>query len=140
MSSERTDAMLNRKEKFWEVYRIGQLIGRGTYGEVRVCKHIYSMQLRAVRILQKSLMDENDVNKFMTEMLVLISCDHKNIVHFYELYQDDNNFYIVCELCKGGELFQYMQAITDANDSFNERDASTIIVQVLSALSYLHKN
>ena len=31
---------------------------------------------------------------------------HPNIIKIHEFYQDDKFFYIVSELCKGGELFE----------------------------------
>ena len=31
--------------------------------------------------------------------------DHPNILKLYEVFQDDARFYVVTELCKGGELF-----------------------------------
>lgn len=31
--------------------------------------------------------------------------DHPNILKLYEVFQDDARFYVVTELCTGGELF-----------------------------------
>lgn len=31
--------------------------------------------------------------------------DHPSIVQIYEVFQDDKRFYIVTELCTGGEVF-----------------------------------
>ena len=42
LKGEKTDAMLNRQEKFIENYSVGQLIGEGTFGEVRVCTNLRS--------------------------------------------------------------------------------------------------
>ena len=30
------------------------------------------------------------------------SLDHPNIIKFYEVYQDENNFHLIMELCEGG--------------------------------------
>jgi calcium-dependent protein kinase len=51
------------------------------------------------------------------------------------LYQDKINYYLVTELCKGGELFD---KIVEA-ESFNEKMACIYIKQVLSAINYCHK-
>jgi len=37
MKGEKTDWMLERKDKFQDNYRVGMCVGEGTYGEVRVC-------------------------------------------------------------------------------------------------------
>lgn len=48
-------------------------------------------------------------------------------------------FYIVSELCKGGELFSYIEMLNNEGDFLKEKDASTVIVHVLSAMRYLHR-
>jgi serine/threonine protein kinase len=39
------------------------------------------------------------------EVNILSKLTHPNIMHIYEFYEDKANYYIVSELCKGGELF-----------------------------------
>ena len=99
MRGEKTDWMLERKDRFKDNYRIGMCIGVGTYGEVRVCSHIRTKNKRAVRILKKKKMDENTANKFMTMTLLLQHLDHPNILRFQEIFQDSKRFFIVTELC-----------------------------------------
>ena len=86
MKGEKTEWMLSRKDKFLENYRIGMLIGTGTYGEVRVCQHIRTKNKRAVRILKKALLDDATVNKFMTMTLLLQHLDHPNVLRFQEIF------------------------------------------------------
>lgn len=105
MKGEKTDWMLERKDKFQDNYRVGMCVGEGTYGEVRVCQHIRTKNKRAVRILRKNKMDEVTVNKFMTMILCLQAFDHPNILRFQEIFQDTKRFFIVTELCNGGDLF-----------------------------------
>lgn len=31
--------------------------------------------------------------------------DHPNILKMFELFEDEKRFYIITEICKGGELF-----------------------------------
>ena len=105
MKGEKTAWMLERPEKFLDEYRIGMNIGYGTYGEVRVCQHIRTKNKRCVRILDKRLMDDATVNKFMTMTLLLQHLDHPNVLRFQEIFQDKKRFFIVTELCQGGDLF-----------------------------------
>ena len=44
------------ENKFSDVYRLGKVIGTGTYGEVRLCYHRESNCKRAVKIIRKDLM------------------------------------------------------------------------------------
>ena len=44
------------------------------------------------------------------ELEALIELDHPNIVKVFDLIEDDNNYYIVCELMEGGNLLEYLEA------------------------------
>lgn len=54
----------------------------------------------------------------------------------FEFYEDEKYFYIVSELFKGGELFE---KIID-QVRLDEDEAANIMKQILSAVSYCHKN
>jgi calcium-dependent protein kinase len=95
----------DNEDKFLDHYEIGQLIGKGTLGEVRLCEHKLSSQKRAVRIVRKVLLDEKLLNQFLTERVLLQTMDHPNLLIVKETFQDPKRFFIVSELCQGGELF-----------------------------------
>lgn len=54
----------------------------------------------------------------------------------FEFFQDKKNFYIVSELCTGGELFDKIVE----NKTFCEEAAANIVIQILSAVKYMHAN
>jgi len=49
--------------------------------------------------------------------------DHPNILKLYELYEDDKRYYLVEELCTGGELYDELAK----RDKFEEEDAAVIM-------------
>ena len=51
---------------------------------------------------------------------MLKKVDHPNIIKIYEFFQNKENFFIVTELCTGGEL--YDKIILE--EKFDERQAS----------------
>jgi serine/threonine protein kinase len=55
-------------------------------------------------------------------------------MRIFELLEDKYNYYIVSELLTGGELYERVVA----KKFFSEKDAASIINQVLLALSYMH--
>ncbi|XP_028076514.1 CDPK-related kinase 1-like isoform X2 [Camellia sinensis] len=60
---------------------------------------------------------------------------HKNLVQFYDAYEDDDNVYVVMELCKGGEL---LDRILSRGGKYSEEDAKAVMVQILSVVAYCH--
>lgn len=52
----------------------------------------------------------------------------------YEVYQDHKRYFIITELCTGGELFD--QIIK--RPYYSEKDACVIMKQILSAVNYCH--
>ena len=62
--------------------------------------------IRAVKILKKDYLDEEEKARFFAEIDVLRQLDHTNIVRLYEIFQDNKRYYLVTELCSGGELFE----------------------------------
>ena len=60
--------------------------------------------------------------------------DHPNILRLFEIFYDDKRYYLVTELCTGGELYEEISK----RKKFTEKDAAVIIKQVLEAVSYCH--
>lgn len=48
---------------------------------------------------------------------------HPHIMRIFELLEDDNNYYIISELLKGGELYERIVQLK----KFSEKDAAYII-------------
>jgi len=59
----------------------------------------------------------------LSELLVLKTAEHPNIMRVVEILEDKTCFYIASEFCKGGELFD---RIIDVKQ-FKESDAAYII-------------
>ena len=55
----------------------------------------------------------------------------------YELYEDENCFYIVTEFLGGGELYE---RIISNEESLTENDAAKIMQQILKGVFYCHSN
>lgn len=106
----------------------------GGFGEVRKCSNKKTGAVRAVKIIRKDTLDAKEKARFFQEIEIMRQLDHPNIVRLYEVYQDEKRFYLVTELCSGGELFD---EITKRN-FFSEQDAASIIKQSLSAVAHCH--
>ena len=62
---------------------------------MRLCKNKRTKAERAVKILKKALMNEKLREFFLNEIEVLTTIDHPNIVKLYEIYEDEQNYYLV---------------------------------------------
>ena len=45
------------------------------------------------------------MKKFIHENEIINRLDHPNIMKIFELYEDQKRFYLVMELCDGGNLY-----------------------------------
>ena len=53
---------------------------------------------RAMKSMKKTSLLKEEEKKMFAEMNILKDLDHPNIVKLYELFQDDENYYLVTEL------------------------------------------
>jgi calcium-dependent protein kinase len=114
-------------------YTMGKPLGSGSFGTVRIATHKATDQKRAIKIIKKA---EQDEDKFFLEVDILTKLSHPNIMRIYEFYDDAKHFYIVSELCSGGELFEQISE----KGQFTEKEAAQILKQILSAIVYSHQN
>lgn len=54
----------------------------------------------------------------------------------YEFFEDEKRYYVINELCQGGDLFDEMQK----RGRFAEKDAAVIIKQILTSVLHCHSN
>lgn len=50
-------------------------------------------------------MDDDEKKMLFNEINNLKDLDHPNILKMYEFFEDEKRYYIVTDICKGGELF-----------------------------------
>lgn len=88
-----------------------------------------------MKIFPKSnLTDKGDQERFQREVDTMAYLRHDNLVALYDFFWDEENFYLVIDLCPGGELFDY---IVD-HDKLDEPTSALIFNQIVSAIAYCH--
>lgn len=128
--------MINEsKHKVEDKYKILSLIGKGSYGSVYKVQHKQSRLFRAMKIIKKTCVSmQDDDQKFLKEIEILMETDHPNIIKIFEYFIDDVNYILITEFIGGGDLYN---SITKFN-KFSEDTAATIMFQIFSAICYLH--
>ena len=117
-----------QKESITNNYDIIGELGSGSYGSVKKVRHKQIKEVRAMKVIMKK--SENA----KTEIDIMRKISHPNIVNIFDIYEDSKKYYIMMEICEGGELFE---AISEQG-AFTEEDCAYIMRQVLSAVNYLH--
>jgi len=117
-----------------DFYKIGKTLGEGAYGKVYQVQHRTTGMIRGMKALKKKSVLREEKEKLFSEVSILKDLDHPNIVKLYELFQDENYYYLIMEFCTGGELFDRIQAM----HSFTEKIAAEYMKQILSAVVYCH--
>ena len=51
-----------------------------------------------MKVIKKSAMIHENENRFFAELVILKNLDHPNIVKLLDLFQDNENFYLITEL------------------------------------------
>ena len=117
-------------------YNIGEKLGAGAYGIVRLAVHRTTGQNRAIKSINKEKIpqDLQTSPKFYSEIDILMNSDHPNIVRLYEFYEDEKYWHLITEYVAGGELFDYIVKYK----SLTQPTACIIIKQLLSAVGYCH--
>lgn len=97
---------------------------------------VYVFQVAVKVIDKKKAKEDAYVRKNMRrEGKLLQLVRHKNVVRLYEIMETENSYYLVTELCRGGDLMDHICN----KRKLDERETRRNIRQVVSAVDYLHK-
>ena len=121
----------------YEFYDEISLIGIGAYGKVYKVQHKKTFQIRAMKVISKTQLKENfNEESIKNEIEVLKNINHPLIIKLYEVYHDEQNYYLINEYCSEGELCKYLIDFK----KFPEVIVRKLMFDIFSAISYLHSN
>jgi calcium-dependent protein kinase len=116
-------------------YTIQARLGEGAFGSVDKVLHKETKAIRAMKKISKNNTTTTE-SEILNEIEMLKKLDHLNLAKIYEFYATKDDYYIVMDYCKGGELFDKIQEVAP----FEEKQAAYIIYQVLSAVHFCHSS
>ena len=114
-------------------YEVIKKIGEGSFGKIYKVKNKQSGDIRAMKQITKTKIP--NLEKFKNEIKILSILDHPNIVRLFEVFEDDKFFYLLTELCTGGELLAKIKQ----KQITKEKEIAVIFNQLISAVYYCHQ-
>jgi len=116
-------------------YDFTKELARGGYSVVYLGKSKKDGNQYAVRQIKKEALDDDEaVNALRREITILRSVDHPNVLKLFEVYEDDDSYYLVLEHFQGSEVYERVISRRE----YTEKDVSNVIRQLLQAVGYLH--
>ncbi|CAB4021192.1 serine threonine- kinase Nek4-like [Paramuricea clavata] len=118
-------------------YTTGNVIGKGTYGEVSLVKHKKDRKQYVIKRVDIHNASKREQKAAEQEAKLLSQVRHPNIVSYKESFQGDDGFlYIVMAFCEGGDMYSRLK---DQKGTYlEERQIVEWFVQIAMALQYLH--
>jgi serine/threonine kinase 38 len=111
------------------------IIGKGAFGEVRVCKHKKSNEVVAIKKLRKEEMHrKNQIIHVRTEKEMLAKADQKWVVGLKASFQDENYLYLVMDYLPGGDLMSQLIK----KDIFTENEGKFYMAELVLAVESIH--
>ena len=122
----------------WQVYTQRERLGTGMCGSVYKCEHNQTHAMYAVKTIRRDVLQmragsPSKRHSIDTEIDILKTLDHPNVIKLYEVYDDERAIYLVMELCSGGELYDYVNSA-----QYTERQACNIFHSMVKAINYCH--
>eukprot|EP00184_Porphyridium_aerugineum_P003732 CAMPEP_0184696982 /NCGR_PEP_ID=MMETSP0313-20130426/4123_1 /TAXON_ID=2792 /ORGANISM="Porphyridium aerugineum, Strain SAG 1380-2" /LENGTH=485 /DNA_ID=CAMNT_0027155741 /DNA_START=196 /DNA_END=1653 /DNA_ORIENTATION=+ len=124
------------KSRIESFYEFGQVLGKGSYGIVRLGRDRQTKELVAIKILEKATMKEKDYRLLRREMVIAAHLKHDNIVSTLDIFDTSTRLYLVLEFMPGGMLYD----VIAQQGRFSESHAAVIMKDLFESLSYLHSH
>ena len=125
---------------------IGECVGKGASGRVKIARHRRTGQLAAVKILplQPFLSSRSTSNTnakaekqrlgIDREIIMMKLMNHPNIMRIYDVYEGEKELYLILEYVEGGELFDFLVN----RGRLPPLEALAYFKQIVYGLNYAH--
>ena len=121
---------------FHELYDIRETLGKGKFGLVKLGIHKETGRKVAVKIINKQIVDDIDIQQVKSEIDILKIAKHPNIIKLYDVFENEHFIFIIMEYCPGGDLFFYIEK---RGFKLKEYFAAQIIYKLCTSLFFLHQ-
>ena len=115
-------------------YTFEKDIGEGNFGKVKLGIFKPTGEEFAIKVLNKDKIKIKMKNSIFKENQIITKFNHINVIYVFQILEDKENFYIIMEYCKHGELFDYIVK----NERLSEEEASVFFYQLINGIEHIH--
>lgn len=128
----------NQTSNLKDQYILGEQLGWGQFGVIRVCSDKLTGEVLACKSIAKDrLVTPDDVRSVKLEIEIMTKLSgHPNVVDLKAVYEEENYVHLVMELCAGGELFHQLEK----HGRFSESEARVRFRHLMQVVLYCHEN
>jgi hypothetical protein len=113
-----------------------KIIGKGAFGEVRVCRFKLTGEVVAVKMICRAEMaKKNQTKHILVERDILSKADSNWVVPLKLAFQDDEYLYLVMEFMPGGDLMSLLMQ----EEVFDEEAAKLYAAELVCAIESVHE-
>lgn len=118
-------------------YLIGRKLGEGSFAKVREGLHAITGEKVAVKVIdkRKAKKDSYVTKNLRREGQIQQMIRHPNITQLLDILETENSYYLVMELCPGGNLMNLIYE----KKKLDEREAQKYVRQLVMAVEHLHR-
>jgi len=115
-------------------YIMEKEIGEGNFGKVKLAKFKPTGEEFAIKVLNKKKIKKQMKNVMLRENDIVTKLHHVNVVTVYKIIETEEDYFMVMEYCKLGELFDYIVK----KKRLDEEEASVFFYQLINGVEYIH--
>ncbi|OBZ81544.1 Serine/threonine-protein kinase ATG1, partial [Choanephora cucurbitarum] len=121
-------------------YIIQNKIGQGSFATVYKAQHKDTQQTVAIKSVKRSKLTKKLLENLESEISILTSIRHENIVGLIECQKTETNIYLVMEFCSLGDLSHYIKQKRPSKDAAGGLEQPVVrhfLRQLANALQFL---
>ncbi|KAK8285525.1 hypothetical protein V6Z12_D08G230900 [Gossypium hirsutum] len=138
LEKKETEYMRLQRHKIGvEDFELLTIIGKGAFGEVRICREKTTGQVYAMKKLKKSeMLRRGQVEHVKAERNLLAEVDSNCIVKLYFSFQDDDFLYLIMEYLPGGDMMTLLMR----KDILSDDEARFYVAETVLAIESIHRH
>ena len=118
-------------------YLKGTFLGRGGFAKCYIFQNLSTNKITAAKIIAKSSLGKSrEKQKLINEIKIHKALHHNNIVNFEHYFEDNDNVFLLLELCSNKSLNELLKR----RKVLTELEVQVYVLQIIKALKYLHNH